>query len=186
MLGQVLEIHQGSQMKKQIAIIFILFFANILFAEGKPKNQYQDFLNDNCPDVSNIDIDINSINGTFWLQNDESHFCYEDYCEIQGILIFSQKLVFITMKYNYETNSLYLEKISAAYSYETSEYLIKIPYRDFYIENKFLYENNHLIDEEYLSDLNINLNHKYVLYQTFVVNSKTQEDGNMLWLELLK
>ncbi len=172
--------------KKRFCVIYILFVANLLFALDKPKNQYQEFLDNNCPDVSNICLDINSINGTFWLQNDESHFCYEDYCEIQGILIFSQKLVFITMKYNYETDKLYHEKISAAYSYETLDYLIKIPYRDFYIENNFLYENTHLIDEEYLRELNLNLNHKYVLYQTFVVNSKTPEDGNMLWFDLLE
>lgn len=170
--------------KRQIFIICIFFFTNILNALDKPKNQYQEFLDNNCPDVSSIILDINSINGTFWLQNDEFHFCYDDYCEITGILIFSQKLVFVTMNFNYVTKKLYLEEISAAYSYEKSEDYIKIPYRNFYIENNFLYENNYLIEQDYLSELN--LNHKYVLYQTFFVNSNNQEDGNMLWFDLIE
>lgn len=156
--------------------IFIVFLISIAFARlyalEKPKKEYEKYIENNKADLMNIQIDVNSINGTFWIQNDDKHICYENMCHVQGIIIFSQKIVFLTISFNYNEKILKIETIDCAYSYEIQDEHIIIPLHDFCIEN------SKLIDSK--------KGNEYILFQAFPVNSKTQENGNNLWLELIK
>lgn len=154
-----------------MGLLIILAFARLIALE-KPKKEYEKFIEKNKADLLNIQIDINSINGTFWLQNDDKHICYEDMCHVQGILVFSQKMVFLTVSFNYNEEILKIETIDCAYSYEIQDGHIIIPLHDFSIESSKLVDNKK--------------GNEFILFQAFPVNSKKQENGNNLWLELIK
>lgn len=152
-------------------LLIITAFARLNALE-KPKMEYEKFIENNKADLMNIQIDVNSINGTFWLQNDDKHICYEDMCHVQGILIFSQKMIFLTISFNYNEKILKIETIDCAYSYEIQDGHIIIPLHDFCIEKSKL--------------IDVKKENEYILFQAFPVNSKEQENGNNLWLELIK
>lgn len=154
-----------------MCLLIIMVFTQLNALE-KPKKEYGKFIENNKSDLTNIQIDVNSINGTFWLQNDDKHICYEDMCHIQGILIFSQKIVFLTISFNYNEKILKIETIDCAYSYEIQDAHIIIPLHDFCIEKSKL--------------IDVKKENEYILFQAFPVNSNDQENGNNLWLELIK
>lgn len=158
---------------KQIfmGLLIIIAFTRLNALE-KPKKEYEKFIENNKADLMHSQIDVNSINGTFWLQNDDKHICYEDMCHVQGLLIVSKKMVFLTFSFNYNEKVLKIETIDCAYSYEIKDGHIIIPLHDFCIEKSKLIDNKK--------------GNEYILFQAFPVNSKEQENGNNLWLELIK